>query len=245
MGVYGRSFGPSAGTDDYSMYLTRTDASGNHLWSKAIGGSDNDYLFDMKVGSDGFYLAGYTYSYGPSAGSAYSGMFVKTDTTGSLIAARAIGGADYDYFRNIDFESDGDIALFGYTRTYGPGATLDDYSMMVISITSSFSFVQAEAIGCNTGYNTYQYGGVVSPGDGYVMGGYTQCFGVPTTSSMIVGLDSDMISCVSSSSFTPTIQSITPTVQTFTPTVQDISAIVSYPSVSVVSSSISANNECP
>ncbi|HQJ46742.1 MAG TPA: hypothetical protein PK195_08875, partial [Ignavibacteriaceae bacterium] len=58
---YTKSYG--AGAND--VYLVKTDASGNQLWDRIFGGSQDDYAYSVLQTSDGgFLLAGFSFSYG-------------------------------------------------------------------------------------------------------------------------------------------------------------------------------------
>jgi len=76
-----RSFGVAPGYSN--MYLVKTDASGNEIWSQTFGGSDDDHIESFEETSDGgFILVGRTYSYGAGSGDMY---LVKTDSQGNRI----------------------------------------------------------------------------------------------------------------------------------------------------------------
>jgi hypothetical protein len=64
--------------------LIKTDVSGNKVWDKVFGGSNTDDAFSVQQSSDGGYIvAGQTYSYGASVGSAW---LIKTDANGNAPA---------------------------------------------------------------------------------------------------------------------------------------------------------------
>ena len=63
---------PSNGTD---MYLVKTDASGNEIWSQAFGGSGTEQAFSVQQTSDGGFIL---------AGSRDNDVYlVKTDASGN------------------------------------------------------------------------------------------------------------------------------------------------------------------
>ncbi len=242
---YTRSFGPGSGSY-YSMYLIKLDSSGNHVLSRGIGSSSyHDYGYGLTLAPDGYYLVGYTYSYGPSATSILSGFLVKLGFTGTLSAARGIGGSDYDYFRAIDYTEDGTLAIFGYTRSFGAGVPLDDNSMWVVELNTSYGVVNSQAMGCTGDNSSIGNNGMATTGGGYVVIGYTGCYGLSTNQNFIVGLDSDMTPCLSSDSSVPTVQTASPTVQSFTPTIVNYSPSVSSPSVPTLSTSFTWTDRCP
>jgi hypothetical protein len=72
------SFG--AGSSD--VYLIRTDALGDELWSKTFGGSEGDDAFEIQLTNDGgFVLVGSTGSFGAGSNDVY---LIKTDSNGNV-----------------------------------------------------------------------------------------------------------------------------------------------------------------
>src|SRR3954465_12109708 len=52
--VGGTKTNANFGTNDF--WLVKTDASGQKQWEKVFGGSDDDYLYDLRLTSDGGYI---------------------------------------------------------------------------------------------------------------------------------------------------------------------------------------------
>lgn len=106
----------SSGVGGYDMYLLKTDALGNLIWQKTIGGVDWDFSYNIKATTDGgFIICGTTYSYG--YGNA-DGYVVKVDANGNTIWSKYFGGANDDEFKSVTQTSDGNYALTGYTKSY-------------------------------------------------------------------------------------------------------------------------------
>jgi len=73
---YSNSFGIGA-----DVYLIRTDANGNHLWSKTFGGNGQDIGWSVQQTSDGGYaIGGHTASFGAGSNDVY---LIKTDELGN------------------------------------------------------------------------------------------------------------------------------------------------------------------
>jgi PKD repeat protein/predicted secreted protein len=102
------------------FWLVKTDASGNMLWNKTYGGTDQENPLGLIQTSDGGYvMAGLTYSFG--AGS-QDGWLVKTDSAGNMMWNKTYGGASMDYLgNNMVQTSDGGYALTGWTESFGAG----------------------------------------------------------------------------------------------------------------------------
>ena len=67
---------------DESVYLIKTDANGDTLWTKTFGGASFDEGNSVQQTDDGGYIiSGHTYSFGSPSGSTY---LIKTDNNGSV-----------------------------------------------------------------------------------------------------------------------------------------------------------------
>jgi hypothetical protein len=87
------SFG--AFSNDGDVYLIKTDAAGDTLWSKTFGGSGTDIGYSVKQTTDGGYaVCGWTYSFGAGAIDVY---LLKTDSQGNLLWSNTLGGGSFDY----------------------------------------------------------------------------------------------------------------------------------------------------
>jgi hypothetical protein len=111
-----RSYG--AGGSD--VYLVRTNASGDTLWTRAYGGTGYDAgLSVLQTGDGGFIIAGVTSSYGAGTGDVY---LIKTDSSGDTLWTRTVGGPGDEWGRSIRPTADGGCIATGYTESYGAGS---------------------------------------------------------------------------------------------------------------------------
>ena len=110
-----QSFG--AGLSD--IYLIRTNANGDTLWTRTYGDTDIDVAFSVRQARDsGFIITGYTWSYGASYGDVY---VVKTNASGDTLWTLTCGGASYDRGYSVLQTTDDGYAVAGYTYSFGAG----------------------------------------------------------------------------------------------------------------------------
>jgi hypothetical protein len=91
--------------------LLKIDSAGNPLWSKKYGGSQDDAFNKLLIAADGGYILGGATS---SSGAGGSDLFiVKTDSSGTILWSRVIGGPGADYVNDMYLMSDGGIIVTG------------------------------------------------------------------------------------------------------------------------------------
>ncbi len=109
---YTTSFG--AGSKD--VYLVKTDAEGNEMWSKTFGGPALDVgMSVLETGDGGYVVAGYTESLGAGESDAY---LIKTDAEGNEVWSHVYGGSGPEMGRSVDETSDGGYVIAGATGSY-------------------------------------------------------------------------------------------------------------------------------
>jgi len=161
--ITGYTYSYGAGSGD--ILLIKTNASGQLQWAKTIGGPSADYGTSVIQTSDGgFALAGITYSYG--AGN-YDLILVKTDASGNLLWAKAVGGTDYDQAHTVIQTPDGGLLVAGETRSYASGFS----DFILVKFSGDGTFQWAKAIG-STSVDEAFWMAPCSDG-GYILGGRT------------------------------------------------------------------------
>jgi hypothetical protein len=99
------------------VYLIKTDSSGNLLWSKTYGGTNEDEGYSVQQTSDGGYIiAGASYSFG--AGN-YDAYLIKTDSAGNVLWSNVFGGPNSDSFNSVQRTTDGGYVLAGISYSFG------------------------------------------------------------------------------------------------------------------------------
>jgi len=171
----------SFGAGGYDVYLVKTDAVGDTIWTRTYGGFDVDFGYSVAQTSDGGYIvAGETYSFGAGGSDVY---IVKTDAVGDTLWTRTYGGSDYDYGRSVAQTSDGGYIVAGYTGSFGAGSR-DVY------------LVKTDAVGDTIWTRTYggsdnDYGNSVAQTSdgGYIVAGGTESFGAGSYDIYLVKTD--------------------------------------------------------
>ena len=101
------------------IYLVRTDAQGEVLWSKTYGGQGNDNGWAiMETEDGGFLITGFTNSFGAGKMDIY---LVRTDADGNMLWERTFGGSQSEYGWAMAATTDGGYVLAGQTDSFGAG----------------------------------------------------------------------------------------------------------------------------
>ncbi len=165
------------------VWLVRTNASGETLWSRNLGGFGSDGAWSVKQTSDGGYIvAGWTFSYGPGAvGNAW---LVKTDSSGNMQWQKPFGGTGVDRAYDVCLTSDGGYAAAGYTSSSGAG--LDD--LFLIRTDSAGNELWTRTIG-GSGRDYGQSIAQSTSDGGFFIAGYTLSIGAGSEDAWFVKTD--------------------------------------------------------
>ena len=101
----------SFGAGNYDVYLIKTDASGDTVWTRTYGGTSEDYgIFVAPTADSGCVIAGLTSSYGAGG---YDIYLIKTDTRGDTVWTKTYGGPLADWGYCIAQTTDGGYIIAG------------------------------------------------------------------------------------------------------------------------------------
>ena len=184
--IVGGTSSPSGGSE-WDVYLVRTAANGDTLWTKHYGGSQYDVGYYVYQTSDnGFIVAGETRSYGEGEADLY---LIKTDLAGNVLWARTHGGLLDDVGRSVQFANNGYTAV-GYTSSFGTG--FED--MYVVRTNLAGDTLWTRTIG----WSGYDRGYDIEPtaDGGYVAAGYNDSW-AGGDNAWLVKLDTDPTGVVS------------------------------------------------
>jgi len=99
---------------DEDLFIAKTNAQGDLIWTKTIGGpqADKGHAF-ASSGDGGVVIAASTYTYGEVA---YTNMIIKIDSLGTIQWSKSIIGLGYQSFSSMIRSGDGGYVLTGNTR---------------------------------------------------------------------------------------------------------------------------------
>jgi hypothetical protein len=107
----------SFGAGESDIYLIKTDADGDCVWSRTIGTPDFDFAYCIRKTNDGNYIiAGYE-----SVDKNSDAELVKVDKNGKEIWTKTYGGDGWDLFYSVAPLKDGGYLACGYTTSFGDG----------------------------------------------------------------------------------------------------------------------------
>ena len=109
----------SKGAGNADMWVLRLDGSGNVVWDRTFGGSENDWASSVVALADGgLAVAGHT----ESKGAGDADMWVlRLDGSGNVVWERTFGGGESDEAGSVVALADGGLAVAGSTRSKGAG----------------------------------------------------------------------------------------------------------------------------
>jgi len=160
----------SFGAGLHDVYLIKTDAKGDTVWTRIYGGTNEDRLRAVQQTTDGGYiLVSETLSFGAGSADVY---LIKTDNSGNLMWTKTYGGSSSDYGYSVRQTLDGGYIIAGYTSSFGAG-TSDVY---LIRTDNNGDISWAKTYGGTSsdfGYSVRQ-----TTDGGYIVAGYTESFGI-------------------------------------------------------------------
>ena len=174
----------SFGSGNYDVYLIKTDAKGNEIWSSIYGSKYKDYGRSVVQTIDGgFLVAGSTWR----SGSGYSDIFLlKTDGNGKELWTKSFGGKYNDNGYAVQLTTDGGYIIAGNTRRFRKTANCDVY---LVKTDGNGNLVWEQTFGgegFDSGYSVQQ-----TRAGGYIVSGETNSFGLKSSSVYLVKTDAN------------------------------------------------------
>ena len=135
------------------------------LWTKMLGGVEDEYGFYAEQTSDGGYIiTGTTESFGAGYDDVW---LVKTNSSGDTLWTKTYGGSDYDEGDCVHQTNDGGYIIFAETGSFNPNF----YRVWLIKTDADGDTIWTKLFGENQNY--YIESGLELPGIGYIFLGFT------------------------------------------------------------------------
>jgi hypothetical protein len=169
-----------AGLDD--IYLIRTDANGDTLWTKTYGGAGEEAGYSIQMTNDsGYIITGVTGIFTPDTGDVF---LIKTDSYGNVLWSKMYGQPGDDVGESVQLTADGGYIITGITNFEAPSST-DFYLIKTDANGDTLWTKSYGGIGDDYGYGVQQ-----TTDGGYILGGWTNSFGVDSADLFIIRTDS-------------------------------------------------------
>jgi len=160
---YTQSFG-EGGND---VYLIKTNTTGDTIWTKTYGGSNDDIGITIINTGNGFAIGGYSNSF--SAGD-FDFYLLLTNYDGDTLLTRKYGGFDDDIGYGIAQSTDNGFLLCGFTTSFGAGRE----DIYVVKYMNNGEFDWDESYGFDQEETAYSI--LVTTDGGFIIPGNTESF---------------------------------------------------------------------
>jgi hypothetical protein len=175
-------FTNSFGTGGDDVYLIRTDADGDALWTRTYGGPEDERAWAFHETSDGGYvIAAQTRSYGAGDWDLY---LIRIEAGGDTVWTRTLGGPGIDRAFATQPTRDGGSVFAGITSNDAAGP-LD---ATLIRVDSAGEVVWAHSYGGEG--SDIGHGVAPAPDGGFLLVGYSDSFGAGNSDIYLVRTDS-------------------------------------------------------
>ncbi len=167
-------------------FVAKLSASGDHVWSTYLGGSDDDWGYGIAVDSSGNALVtGCTYfpSSGPGLPWDYDAFAAKLSAGGDHVWSTYLGGDDYDLGYGIAVDAGGNAFVTGWTESSGwtSGGFDTSYNgerdAFVAKLSASGDHVWSTYLGGSGRDGAYGNGIAVDAGGNVLVTGHTESSG--------------------------------------------------------------------
>lgn len=170
----------SFGAGYWDLYLIKTNANGDSLWTKTFGWFFYDAGADVSQTSDGGYIITGEIAIDTCLSSVY---LIKTNDNGDLLWSKTYGGFEYDRGLSVIQTDNGGFIVAGFTSSFGAGGG-DVYLIRTDSNGDSLWTNTFGGIYYDEGYSIVQ-----TTDGGYIIAGTTYSFGAGGGDVYLIKLD--------------------------------------------------------
>lgn len=180
------SFGVTPYGNINDVFLIKTDASGNITWNKTYGRGGDDWGYGVVQTYDGGYaVTGFASHDSLDTGSEV--YLFKTDSNGDTLFTKSFGGitggTNYNQGFAIIQTNDSGLAVGGSSYSFGYGAS----DLYLLKTDKNGNFIFNSTFGAHS--NDFAYAIGQAADSGFVLGGYTNNYGVDSSSFYLVKTD--------------------------------------------------------
>jgi hypothetical protein len=170
----------SSGAGGSDVWLIKTNAAGDTLWSKTYGGVSDEAALSLGRAAGGYVMAGMTQSYGPGTPAQPNVWLILTDGSGNPFWTKTYGGDANDNAYSVQQTLDGGFIIAGYTTSFGAGS----YDVYLIETNGDGDTVWTRTYG---GAGADQGNSVQQTTDaGYVVAGSTDSHGAGSSDMYLI-----------------------------------------------------------
>lgn len=136
-GFYLTGYTESFGAGKKDVYVVKTDALGDTIWTRAYGGIEDEFAYGSCTSNDGGVITvGGSFSNSPDEGDF---MIRKADENGMELYTRIEDGSTDEYWLDVFIDNQGSVVVAGYVEDSGFGKE-DTRVMRVIETGTNFSY---------------------------------------------------------------------------------------------------------
>ena len=163
---------PGSNSMDQDVIIIKTDANGELLWQRVVGGTSIDYATGMVQVSNGdYFVSGTTESFGSGGEDV---ILIKLDSSGNLLWQKTYGDTGNDFSNGVAIANDGNIVMAGGTGNYGIGQE----NVYILKVDTSGTILWEKTYG-DSGFEYATSISKVHDG-GFIISGYTNTHGDTT-----------------------------------------------------------------
>jgi hypothetical protein len=162
----------------FDCWIVKLNSSGEIMWQKSFGGTEDDFAGSIQQTTDGGYVfaaESCSHDGDVSANNGQSDFWiVKLDSSGKIIWQKSFGGSSYDWPVSIRQTNDKGYIIAGYSESYDgdvPG-NWGEYDFWIMKLNSSGEQIWQNCFG---GSNTEQASCIQQTTDGgYIISGLSE-----------------------------------------------------------------------